>query len=93
MFRKTETSIYFETGVMYCRLLWPNLEYVPSGWVRLAYETIHIPSGRRYPGHIYIEPVKITKNLHRLLDYWSAQRPEIWSYTGGGLCGLSQSTK
>ena len=87
MFQPVEPIMCEERGVTYFRIRWPNLEFVPRGFVRYQVTTIHVPTGRRYEGHIYLDQFMARRkdafgmnDLERLVHHWSASMPKMWKY-------------
>lgn len=74
----TNATVHFEAGVSYFRISYPSIESKPWPATKVSYETIHVPSGRRYPRHVFLDRPKT--DLPRLLAHWNSPHPELWRY-------------
>jgi len=85
-----EPTIFLQAGISYFRIRYPSIEQRPSGWTKYKYVTIHVPSGRRFQNHVYLETTRqrpSLMNLQRLLDFWGGSMPKMWAYEAGAMEG------
>jgi len=74
----SESHVFFEAGVEYCRNRFPTIEPVPKGFVPVTYKWLHVPTGKTGISEIHLIPYRhMFENLKRLTDHWST---ETWQY-------------
>jgi len=63
-----------EAGVHYFRIRYPHIEEPPFRAQRVEYTSVHVPSGKRFRGHVFLSRVE---EIRILCNFWQSK---TWHY-------------